>query len=318
MPTEAAEVSTPIDTITQYLMEQDAPREEVRPDPDAEPGEERLEAKPEDVEEVKEEDKPADDEALEIDPEAKIFDLDGEKVSLNDIKAQKAVVAQSATEKAQLAQERDALAQRAQSIIQEQRSAYTKELEALKATVWQTASSELSGVNWSKLAEENPAEWARLYAKAQDLNQTIASVEQKIQLSRQQEQQETAQHRQQEIAESVQYLTKAIPGWNDEVYTTTMKKGVEFFGLEPAAVSSETKGKLIHILHDAVKYRELMSGKQIAEKKVVDAPRMLKPGAAQPVSDSAKTDLSRLKARLKATGSKAAGAALIERLLQGK
>jgi hypothetical protein len=95
-----------------------------------------------------------------------------------------------------------------------------------------------------------------------------------------------------------------------------LQQGVKLYGLDPKEVSDVVDWQIIHALHDAVQYRKLQDTKALTQKKVVNVPKMLKPGAAQPAK-SASDDISKLKARAKNTGSKEDAVALVTRLMKG-
>jgi hypothetical protein len=157
----------------------------------------------------------------------------------------------------------------------------------------------VQGVNLDKLAQENPAEWAAKMQRIQSLQTTLQAIEmEKVKLSETQKQQfQEAQS--QQISKAREVLQQDIPGWNDEVYRSVLKTGLDF-GYSAQEVNAVTDPRAIKVLHDAMKWRSLQA-KPPADKKVVNVPKVVKPGSAEK-PDQNREELSKAKARLMKTG----------------
>ena len=134
-------------------------------------------------------------------------------------------------------------------------------------------------------------------------NQQMAQLEQ---VSQQQSQaQETA--KQAYLREQMQILQKDIPDFADSKKATATRErlitaGTNHYGYTNEEISQITDARAIKVLHDAMKYQDIISGKSKAEAKTKSAKPVVKPGAKKIATPNAKIR-SRQKAKLKETGS---------------
>lgn len=192
-----------------------------------------------------------------------------------------------------LAKERAVIPQKlaeSERAVSETRTQFSQALQNLQAFVTYAAAPELNGVNWNQLSQENPTEYVRLKQRAEQVNATLTEIQN---YQRQVAEQAQAQQKKaiQEAAQSArETLNREIPGgWNDELYAKIQKGAVNHYGYTPEEFSTIVDARAILMANDALKYRDLVAGKPIAQQKVAKAPLAVRPGAAQTPADKRQT-----------------------------
>lgn len=270
--------------------------------PEAKAGEAEAETETPKTEEAPEAEAGTD--SIEIDPDAPVFEIqvagEAKKLSLTELQA-------SYTEREQLKVQNVDLQRAAAGVDQKVREAitpitqqYRQNVEILQKAVWNLASKELANVDFARLAQEDPAEAVRLSAKAQEIQTVLQAAQEEITRVEQEEQQAQARQRQEQISKSVEVLKRDIAGWGPELYSTVLKAGVEMFGFTPDEVESTVDARHIKVLHDAWKYRQLQAAKPNITKRVVNVPKMLKPGNTEEKSNG---KAQAIQARFRKSGS---------------
>lgn len=214
--------------------------------------------------------------------------------------------------------EKQIQAQTAQA-VEKERTQYLAALGTLHQHVQQATASELQNVDWNKLAAESPAEYVRLSNRAREANEAM----QRIRFEQEKVQTQQAKERDERLAQAVEEskskLKEAIPSWNDDLYQTVLKRGVDTYGFKPEEVGQLFDHRVMRVMHDAHLYRSMQEGKTLAEKKVVTVPPVLKPGNVKPKVDPKNQQLQQTRARLQANGNDMdAAAALMGNFLGGK
>lgn len=157
-----------------------------------------------------------------------------------------------------------------------------QQLSALQSLVVQAAAPELQNVNWQQLAAQDPARYVQLQAKQQQLSQVLGVIQHENQRLEQERLQVTEQQREQALRHSLDYLSRELPGVNLEKAAPKLVEAGKKYGFSEAEIRSVVDGRALHLLHDAMQWRELQGNKPGALKKVADAPRVVKPAAPQP------------------------------------
>lgn len=224
---------------------------------------------------------------IELDYEAPLFEttikVDGGgdetlKLSLKDLQAGYMRQADYQRKTQEVAKMREEAQQSVKAEVDKVAQAYTQQLEATKMALIQLAAPELKDVNWSKLASDDPAEFVRLSARANDLKGTLQAIDGQIQQHRQKAEDEHKANLAKAVQESVETLQREIPGWNNELYASILKSGEEY-GFKREELSQVYDARVIKLLHDAMKQRQLQQAKPEVSKKVVTVPKVVKPGA---------------------------------------
>ena len=275
---------------------EDTPEKEPKApvETEAESEEEEVEAK----EESEEEEQPEkDSEEAEIDPDEKWIEVeetlsDGKKetrtYSLNELKAQRMMQADYTRKTEELSRQRKEVNEQLRQGIEKEQQQYLETLQTQQKLIMEMIAPELQ--NLDQLAEEDPAEYIRAQNKLGKVNQVI----QKIQAEQQKIQQEQMEYiRSEFIPKEMEKLKTAIPSWGQEVKDAIVKTG-EDYGFTPDELNGIIDSRMIKVLHDAHQYQRLQGQKPEITKKVVNKPKVMKPGTRSK-QDSGGDALKRLK-----------------------
>lgn len=177
-------------------------------------------------------------------------------------------------------------------------------LQNLEAFVLYAAAPELQGVNWNQLAVENPTEHVRLTQRANTINATLQQIRNhQAQIAKQSEE-ARLKSLQDSAAEARETLNREIPGgWNDDLYVKLQKGAVNHYGFLPEEIGNVVDARIIMALHDGLKYRELVSGKPIAQQRVAKAPLAVRPGAAPTKADVRQSAVEKAREAARKSGS---------------
>ena len=134
-------------------------------------------------------------------------------------------------------------------------------------------------------------------------NEQMAQLEQVSQQQSQAQQTAMKAH----LQEQMQILQKDIPDFADSKKATAtrerlIKTGTNHYGYTNDEIAQITDARAIKVLHDAMKYQDIISGKSKAEAKTKSAKPVVKPGAKKIATPNAKIR-SRQKAKLRDSGS---------------
>ena len=108
------------------------------------------------------------------------------------------------------------------------------------------------------------------------------------------------------LQQEMQALKAVMPEFGDAQKATKIREklvrgGSEFYGYSPDEIGNVMDHRAIRVLNDALKYREIMSGKAKAEKKSSGAKPVVKPGSKK-IGDGKQKVQQRRKAQLKQSG----------------
>jgi hypothetical protein len=111
------------------------------------------------------------------------------------------------------------------------------------------------------------------------------------------------------LADQHQQLVRAIPAFAKPETAAKLKQvmlevGSSEYGFSPDELRAVTDSRVVRALHDAVQFRRLMAGKTVAERQAAQpkAPT-IKPGAKVAAQASKKTQVEKVRAQMKRTGS---------------
>lgn len=230
----------------------------------------------------------------EDDGEESYFDIDGEEITLSQIKEWKdsGLRQSDYTRKTQdLADQRksyEAKAERADALIQN----LGDRIDELDAII----KGEEAEINWDELAEDDPSEYLRkqraIKAKQKALSE--AKAQQKAKLN-------------DRATEESQLLVNAMPSWKDskvqDADVTQLQKYMADKGIKPDLLEKAGYDHRLYMaLLKASKFDALQEKKSAVKKKVKRAPKAIKPVKGK--SKAKPSEMEEAKARLKRTGSK--------------
>lgn len=181
----------------------------------------------------------------------------------------------------EVAEMRRAAEQRVQAIqAQEQIMAATFD-KAAELKQIQSQLSQFDQVDWQALSDADPVQAQKLLIARQNLERSYGQKAQELQMAQAQYQQLTAQQRQQMLQEAARELKQRLPEF-DAKMAERIRTTVKEYGYSDQELSNVTDPRLVQVLHDAMKWRELQAQKPQAMKKVAEAPKAVKPQAQTP------------------------------------
>lgn len=221
------------------------------------------------------------------------------------------------TQKTQaLAEQRKALETERQAVEQAKtlRDQYAQRLEMVSKVLEQ----QTQGENLEALKEVDPIGYAVKVADLQQRKEQLAAVQAEQQRLAHQQQTEHQQKLAQIIAEEAQKLSQAIPEFADpqkgEAVRSEIRTYAKGLGFSDQELAQVYDSRAVLTLWKAAQYDKLVSQKPGVQKKVVEAPKVLKPGTSRPVNTETQAIQEQRKV-LKKTGKARDAAALFERYL---
>jgi hypothetical protein len=155
--------------------------------------------------------------------------------------------------------------------------------------------------NWAEIAQERTPQ--EVFALQQQWTERQKRKEQ----ATQHHQALQAHERQRIQAEETEKLFGVFPEWRDPaVFQQAAKKVVEVggnYGFTPEEMAGVVDHRMIRVLEDARKYREIQSVKPKVTKKVAKAAKKMKPGSKPDKAEQAKAARQKQLDRLKETNS---------------
>ena len=212
---------------------------------------------------------------------------------------------------AELARQRETEAETRRQAIESERTAYQQNLQQMQSLLLETVAPELKDVNWNDLATNNAFEYVRLRNRADQIAQALSKVQASQKEVSEKQQTEQAAALQKRADKAREELQEGIPGWNDALYQTLMKSS-EKYGFKPEEVATWVDARAIKLLHKAYQFDQLQAEKTAPapDKKVVVAPKVVRPGTAQSSSQRQQQEQGAMK-RLQTSGKLDDAAAVI-------
>jgi hypothetical protein len=175
-----------------------------------------------------------------------------------------------------------------------------------------------SGEDLATLKETDPIGYATKVAEQVEREKQLAAVRAEQQRIAQQQQAEHSERLKQHLAQEAQKLAEAIPEFADPVKSQVVKADVRNYakgiGFSDQELAQAYDHRAITALYKAMQYDKLMGKKPEANKKVSQAPKMLKPGTSTPEARQSQ-EVKQMRGRLKQSGRAKDAAALFERFL---
>lgn len=155
----------------------------------------------------------------------------------------------------------------------------------------------------SKLAKDDPAEAVRLSNRLGEIFAAVQVVSKGIENESAKAKQTRAQNFAKTAREAWDTLTQDIKGWGDETYTALLKTGYEY-GFKPHEIANPvgqdgavpegylpaTDPRFIKLLHDAHQFRQQQRQNSVTEKKVAEAPKVMRPGSKAKAESTTRGD----------------------------
>lgn len=169
------------------------------------------------------------------------------------------------------------------------------------------------------LKDSDPIGYAVKMAEKVERDKQLAAVQAERQSLQARQQAEQQQQLKAHLANEAERLKAAIPEIADDVKGEVIRKEIKDFaksvGFSDQELSQVYDHRAVLTLYQAMQYQKLMKSKPIAQKKVTDAPKTLKPGNGQSKADPDSEQMKRLKNQVRKTGRVRDAANLFERFL---
>jgi hypothetical protein len=188
---------------------------------------------------------------------------------------------------AQIARERESLQAKIKEAVEPKLKEYDEKLQMAEQAIWHTLAPEIQNVDWNKLAEENPAEWAKRYQHVQNVNAKLAQIQTERKKIAEAQQEEMRANLKKQAEASVERLKEVIPNWSNDLYGKILKSAVEAYGFKSEEANAITDHRAIEVLYDAMQYRQLKAKPLVDKRAAPAAPKVVKPGAGEKPDASA-------------------------------
>lgn len=172
--------------------------------------------------------------------------------------------------------------------------------------------------NLEQLKETDPIGYAVKVAEQQQKRQQLQQVQSEKARIAQMQQAEQSQYLQQHVSMEAQKLAQQIPEFADKEKGEALRKDIREYaksiGWSDQDLSSVYDSRAVFTLYRAMQYDNLMKNKSGVQKKVSQAPKMLRSGTSTERSPN-QEQTKKTKNRLKQTGRVADAANVFERFL---
>lgn len=150
------------------------------------------------------------------------------------------------------------------------------------------------GIDWQKLRQENPAEYAAYAADLQTRRLLKSEAEAKAKAASDEVRQAEFQTLAKQRDEMIGVLSKSLKGWGDEMGTQLTQYAISN-GVKQETLSRLVDPGLVIALHKAKQFDELQKAKQTLKAAPKDVPPVLKPGTPKPALKPADEAMAKLR-----------------------
>lgn len=209
----------------------------------------------------------------------------------------------------ELAEQRRAFEAESQRVANEINTRFN-EAQQITGLLENQLMAEYQAVNWNELRATNPAEFAALKQEYNDRYNQIQNVKANVAYQLQAQQNELIAKQAHEIKSMLtsesEKLQAAIPEFRDEAKAKELKGQLKdylrTYGYSDQEIANVYDHRHVLIIKDAMAYRAMQSKKPELTKKVVNLPKMQKPGAAKSKADIKNERISQKMAKLRKSG----------------
>jgi hypothetical protein len=195
------------------------------------------------------------------------------------------------------------------------RDTYSQRLQVIEQMLNQNPDNE----NLAELKESDPIGYAIKVAERSEKEKQLQAVQAERQRIAQQQQAEQQEQLKGHLALEAQKLKEWIPEFRDEAKADLARKEIKAYaksiGFSDQELANVYDARAVQTLFKAMQYEKLMKGKGVATKKVTEAPKTLKAGAAQPQGSSEQEAIKKQFQKLKQSGKKQDAAKLFEKFI---
>ena len=156
-------------------------------------------------------------------------------------------------------------------------------------------------VNWTELANADPATYLKLDRQQRELQEALNRVNGDIQQAGTQFQAERVQQKQKAQARCIEELKKDFKDFGPELLKGLDDTG-KSFGFSGEELASIADPRMVRVLHAAMQYKKLQGSKSLVEKKVQDAKPVQVKAARSANTTQANAQLQSAKEQMRKTG----------------
>lgn len=171
----------------------------------------------------------------------------------------------------------------------------------------------------SALKDQDPIGYAVKMAERMEREKQLAAVRAERESVEAKQVSEHQERLKSHIAQEAERLRAAIPDMADDVKGEIIRRDIRNYaksvGWTDQELSQVYDHRAVLTLYRAMQYEKLTKGKAVAQKKVAEAPKALKPGTGNQKIDKDSEQVKKLTKQLKQTGRPRDAAALFERFL---
>ena len=194
------------------------------------------------------------------------------------------------------------------------RDVYAQRLQVIEQMLSQPEKAE----DLASLKENDPIGYAVRVAEQSEKEKQLAAVRAEQQRIAQQQQAEQSERLKAHLAAEADKLQSAIPEFADPAKREVIKNDVRNYAKQIGFTDEELgqvyDSRAVLALYKAAQYDKLVANKTEATKKVVQAPRMMRPGSFTPEARESQ-EMKKTRDVLRKSGRKDDAARLFERLL---
>ena len=187
---------------------------------------------------------------------------------------------------------------------QQERQHYLSQLEQFNLQA-DSKLEEFKSVDWTKLKEEDPMEYALKRDQYRELQENKRLVAEEQQNLAQKQQAEMQTKWNEELAKQQEVMAQRLPEWNDPEKGPKLKQNIKSFALKKGFTEQEVDSLIdarsVDVLHKAMMYENLLEAK-ISQKKAKVVPKVQRPGAPSTKSEVNSEKVKQTRARLKRSG----------------
>ena len=187
---------------------------------------------------------------------------------------------------------------------QQERQQYQSQLEQFNLQA-DSKLEEFKSVDWTKLKEEDPMEYALKRDQYRELQENKRLVAEEQQNLAQKQQAEMQTKWNEELARQQEVMAQRLPEWNDPEKGPKLKQNIKSFALKKGFTEQEVDSLIdarsVDVLHKAMMYENLLEAK-ISQKKAKVVPKVQKPGTPSTKSEVNSEKVKQTRARLKRSG----------------
>jgi len=216
-----------------------------------------------------------------------------------------------------LAEQRKAVEAERQAVEQAKqlRDTYAQRLQIIEQALRSQAPSE----NLDELKETDPIGYAVKVAERAENEKKLYAVRAEQARIAQMQQAEQIQQYQQMVAQEAEKLAKKLPEYADpqkgDVVRKSIKSYAESEGYSPEELSRVMHSHHVMTLYKAMQYDKLMANKGEVNKKVSQAPKMLRPGVGKPQGSLEAEQTKKLRQEFRKSGKVSDAAKLFEKFV---